>query len=264
MEIKIGDLITQEEYIYIVNKYQEYICHIKTDYFKIGPFEWRGFAHPKDIKENVIISHSDYEIDDSIASPFKNVFCVNNVTTLENTHSLPMGLPNDTDEMDILEIIGNKEVFMSVVNSNIQKENLLYINFSTSTYPSLRGNLCKMFHEVSWVKREEPEYTHEGRKRYLEGIKKSKFVLCPRGNGIDTHRLWESLYLGSIPIIERHRTHDMCDDLPVLFIDDWRHINEEYLNEKYHEINERSHNMDKLKISYWENLIKNKIFAQTD
>ena len=29
-----------------------------------------------------------------------------------------------------------------------------------------------------------------------------KFVVCPRGNGIDTHRFWETLYRGSIPIVE--------------------------------------------------------------
>lgn len=30
-----------------------------------------------------------------------------------------------------------------------------------------------------------------------------KFVICPRGNGIDTHRIWESLWRGSIPIVLR-------------------------------------------------------------
>jgi hypothetical protein len=28
-----------------------------------------------------------------------------------------------------------------------------------------------------------------------------KFVLCPRGNGLDTHRFWETLYRGSVPIV---------------------------------------------------------------
>ena len=28
-----------------------------------------------------------------------------------------------------------------------------------------------------------------------------KFVACPRGNGIDTHRLWETIYRGSIPVL---------------------------------------------------------------
>lgn len=30
---------------------------------------------------------------------------------------------------------------------------------------------------------------------------KYKFVLCPGGNGIDTHRVWETIYRGSLPIV---------------------------------------------------------------
>jgi hypothetical protein len=35
------------------------------------------------------------------------------------------------------------------------------------------------------------------------GIKMSshKYVACPRGNGIDSHRFWETLYRGSVPIV---------------------------------------------------------------
>ena len=27
-------------------------------------------------------------------------------------------------------------------------------------------------------------------------------VAAPRGNGLDTHRLWEALYLGCVPIVQ--------------------------------------------------------------
>ena len=30
------------------------------------------------------------------------------------------------------------------------------------------------------------------------------FVICPEGNGIDTHRMWEALYLRTIPIIKKY------------------------------------------------------------
>ena len=39
---------------------------------------------------------------------------------------------------------------------------------------------------------------------YLEAAQ-SKFVLCPSGLGFDTYRLWETLMLGSIPIVESNR-----------------------------------------------------------
>ena len=43
---------------------------------------------------------------------------------------------------------------------------------------------------------------------YLGELKQYRFVACPRGNGVDTHRLWETIYLGSTPVItitELHR-----------------------------------------------------------
>lgn len=90
-------------------------------------------------------------------------------------------------------------------------------------------------------------------------IRNSKFVFCPRGNGIDTHRLWETLYMGSIPIVRfEPQTHHLFTDLPILFIDDWSVITEEFLQEKYREITSKTWNMEKLKVGYWfDFIIKN-------
>jgi hypothetical protein len=260
MQINIEDIITTDKYIEIANKYSDKICHIKTDFFSIGHFNWRGSPHPNIIKENAIITHSDYPITTEISKNFKKVFCVNNLSENENTFSLPLGFPDYNDDLKILKIIGDKKNLMSVINTDYEKVNLLYLNFSVSTQRNLRQNLIQRFNNLGWSYFGNTSHTIDGFTKYLIEIKKSKFVLCPRGNGIDTHRLWESLYLGSIPIIEKFKTHDMCSDLPVLFVDDWSEINENYLNEKYLEIKSKTFNFSKLKISYWENYIKEKIY----
>lgn len=36
---------------------------------------------------------------------------------------------------------------------------------------------------------------------YLNELVTYKFCMCTRGNGIDTHRFWEALYLGVVPVI---------------------------------------------------------------
>ena len=38
-------------------------------------------------------------------------------------------------------------------------------------------------------------------RQYVELSADFKYVFCPRGNGVDTHRFWESLYRGQTPII---------------------------------------------------------------
>jgi hypothetical protein len=65
--------------------------------------------------------------------------------------------------------------------------------------------------------------------------------------------------MGSIPIVKYEKTHHLFEDLPILFIDDWNEVNEDFLNEKYEEIINKDWNIDKLKIGYWTDFIKNKI-----
>lgn len=50
------------------------------------------------------------------------------------------------------------------------------------------------------------------------------FVLSTEGNGLDCHRTWEALYLGSI-VITRHSPLDrMFADLPVVIVKDWEEV----------------------------------------
>lgn len=42
----------------------------------------------------------------------------------------------------------------------------------------------------------------DGIKDFYEETASSKFVLCPSGLGMDSYRIWESLLLGAIPIVE--------------------------------------------------------------
>ena len=40
--------------------------------------------------------------------------------------------------------------------------------------------------------------------KYARMAERHKFVICPRGNGVDNHRFWETLYRGSVPIVENN------------------------------------------------------------
>jgi hypothetical protein len=48
-----------------------------------------------------------------------------------------------------------------------------------------------------------------------------------RGNGVDTHRLWESLYLGTVPIVGKDSWSESLAklNLPIKFIEDWTNEN---------------------------------------
>jgi hypothetical protein len=88
------------------------------------------------------------------------------------------------------------------------------------------------------------------------------FVLSPAGMGLDCHRTWESIVLGCIPIIRRMGDpyEDLFLDLPVLLVDKWSDITPELLQKTIIDFKDKTQaqqfNMEKLKLSYWVNLIK--------
>ena len=50
------------------------------------------------------------------------------------------------------------------------------------------------------------------------------FVLSAHGNGLDCHRTYEALYLGSIVITKRSSLDPLYDGLPVVCVSDWREV----------------------------------------
>ena len=54
---------------------------------------------------------------------------------------------------------------------------------------------------------------------YMREVSKHKFVICRRGNGVDTHRVCETLLMGSVPVIQRSGLDDMYSQWPCLLVD---------------------------------------------
>lgn len=52
-------------------------------------------------------------------------------------------------------------------------------------------------------------------------------MICPRGNGLDTHRAWESLYLGRVAIVKHSSLDEQWSNLPVLLVHDWNQLQNE-------------------------------------
>jgi hypothetical protein len=82
-------------------------------------------------------------------------------------------------------------------------------------------------------------------------ITKYTFVLSPFGVGMDCHRTWESLCLGSIPILRAPNFRKLFEDLPVLIVHDWNEVNEELLEKTIENYKNKTFHYDKLKLQYW-------------
>ena len=56
-----------------------------------------------------------------------------------------------------------------------------------------------------------------------------KWCICPEGNGVDTHRLWEAMYLGCVPIVLKSPfidtlMHYTGGELPIYVVDTWDNL----------------------------------------
>jgi len=233
--------------------------YVKTDAFYLSyPFQWRGktVSRPPESQNVIVAGHSDYPLTEEIVHgyPDSRFFAVNSQSS--RVIGLPLGITNNTNESELHRIYGNIPMMLEVVKNPRQIKNLAYLNISVGTYPSERVPIKEAFGTLSWVTQGEPANTMEGRKKFLEEVRNHTFVFCPRGNGIDTHRMWETLYMGSIPIVKRDIAHAGWMDLPILFVDDWNEVTEEFLLAEQKRIESSTWNMEKLRVGYWINLIK--------
>ena len=84
------------------------------------------------------------------------------------------------------------------------------------------------------------------------------FVACVRGNGIDTHRLWECFYRGQFPLILKDGwSQSLTDyDLPIVLLDDWTKEEIEGAVKKSLTGEYDPSKIAALWMPYWENKIK--------
>lgn len=160
-------------------------------------------------------------------------------------HPIPIGFANRYCSHDQIECL--EELRMH----SFAKEHLLYMNFSKSTAFKERSEVFDYFIGKSFcfVMNSIPFES------YLHNLGSSKFVLSPRGHGLDCHRTWEALWMGSYPIIISSASDEMYEDLPVLIIKEWKEVTKKFLEQKYVEMATKNYNLDKLFFPYWENLI---------
>lgn len=143
------------------------------------------------------------------------------------------------------------------------REGLLYGNFAITSVrrgkqglvgPRRRAELAERLRDVPWVRLD----VFSGQRRgpgelldYYSQIASHRFTLSPEGFGVDTYRTWESLYLGSIPIVTRSTAMSPFTDLPILFIDDYDELSEGHLERCWEDMSRRSYDFSRLLKSHY-------------
>jgi len=142
---------------------------------------------------------------------------------------------------------GNIEQIEEAKKQNNLKDYLVYMNFDVKTNPKKRQKILGMFENKDYVLRGDKKPFKE----YLTDLSRSKFTISPPGHGIDCHRIWESIAVGTIPIVENCHNISFHRKCPIMIVDDWSVITKEYLEYKYEFYTSSLYNSDTIFLDYW-------------
>lgn len=184
---------------YDLDIFKEKLCYFKNPFILI--------THNSDY--NVI----DNELHNIIANNDKIIkwYSQNLMFNHPKVHMIPIGIANSQWEH------GN----LSYIPNNFEKKNNIYFYFKIDT------NIKKRYECYVKLKDYIQISEHKSPIEYFNYLATFKFCICPEGNGIDTHRLWECFYLKVIPIVIESIFIKKVKDkykLPMIILNDWNEL----------------------------------------
>jgi hypothetical protein len=193
-------------------------------------------------KFNIIFHNSDqvfisnnlrlFEIDNLIKIYTQNMHVLDS-----RVLPLPIGIQNKQWCNDNISLLNE------VILCELPKTNYIYFYFDVNTNRIARTRCFLICNNLLNIQ----QASKCNFKEYLYLLTTYKFCICPVGNGIDTHRFWECLYLKVVPIVLRiPLTEYYSKFFPVVLLNDWTELSDSLLSQK--EINWDNYNM--LDLSY--------------
>jgi len=186
----------------------------------------------------LIIGNNDETFTDSHMNSLRQhairVYAVN--SSAKGVYQIPMGFrDSEYTSHDVLYNVKNDK------ETPDKKDTLCLVNFILGTNESERTKAYNRFKNEEWVTVSESyinynlnkslshtdSETKEKRIEYYRQLKRTKFVICPPGAGIDTHRVYETLYFGGVPIIKSSFLDPMYEKIGNCWIvNDWAEVSE--------------------------------------
>lgn len=211
----------------------------------------------------LVSGNSDYCITESLVRKMpqniKTWYCQNKSTEHPKLVSLPLGLENsekchrDGHGVGWPHAVDKVEFIRKNCFPNNEKSNQIYSCFRPYSNPHHRFKIRQISISSRIITWEEPDVESVA---FLSNILKSKATICAQGNlDGDNHRIYESLYLNSVPVTFNPRQyHFLHKNFNVVLIENPDDMaNEELLEEKIdHAIKSKnSSKSEMLDADYW-------------
>lgn len=191
------------------------VYFIKTDPLYVHAFFERVRTHI-DFPYKIITHNADYPVGDDYSWYLDDPFLIkwwgmNAYLEHPKLEPIPIGIANEQWPH------GNEGILRKVMSMDIDRKDRIYCNFDVGTSPE-RKKIVDMLGIYDNIDFETEKLSFED---YLIKLKSYKYTISPEGNGQDCHRIWESLYVGTIPIVKYHPCFRTFKDLPINFIESW-------------------------------------------
>ena len=136
-----------------------------------------------------------------------------------------------------------------------EKTKFILSSFNEFTNFEKRGKINSIFKDNNLIDIKKYEKVHE----YFNNLKDYRFMICPEGNGLDTHRIWEGILLNTFPILKNSNFTQILNNegIPAIYIEKWEDLNdlkEEDLNKIYQNLF-KTNTKECILFDYWKNRI---------
>lgn len=181
----------------------------------------------------ILITHNS---DENIIASEKIITILNNPIILNwyaqnvcfyhpKLHMMPIGIANSMWVHGDLTLYNN-QYFMDSCKNKTQN---VYFFFNIGTNKTKREPCyIALKYKLEWLQDIEPNQN-------IIRLSQYRFCICPEGNGVDTHRLWEALYLKCIPIVIKTPFTEtlLRHNIPLVVLDTWEEFDESKLKYNY-------------------------------
>jgi hypothetical protein len=264
-----GEVIQSDGYLSFCEE-SDYYTYRKRDFIFKGGI-WRGVVQePEYLKfrksksRGLVIGHSDLHTSRLHqlllrAIGVKKIWGTNLNPIPGFSHPLPLGLSNSDTSSIGHSISSDFETFIEAVSSSNFCQSYspsLYVNMTAANNSSAREGLLKSLGDSGFdLLVDVPSLSRESMLSYLRKMRETALTPCPEGNGVDTHRLWECLYVGGTPVVLQNSSMaSLYSMLPVIVLRSWSEIRDRRrMEELWHESRSKPWQKEALSLSFWTN-----------
>lgn len=160
-----------------------------------------------------VVHNSDQTFDalklEALLPSALHIYAINTTVRHPRLTTIPLGFPDAAIPF-----------VRTFVRPEVPRDIELYMNFSIDTNVQKRTDCWNTFKDDPRVVIRSNRIGDE----YYEDLCRSKFVLCPEGMGMDTHRVYEALHCGAIPVVLRNPLSEFYTQYPIKIVESWVYV----------------------------------------